>query len=126
MKLRNKETKDIIEVKLIMINDKYLIDHEVDTIYGEPITVKALNKYYEDYTLAEPLIVCEKERNVIRTWADAVNITEVIYDKIKDCIYVPDCDNTVSISFDKYSVFEKLKHGQSYTITELCGEEKKC
>ena len=116
----------------------YLINKET----GYVITCKNKNEYETtlqflgDYwkpcqidpvVLNEPLIDSEKERIVIRTWAEAINITEVIYDKFKDCIYTPKCDEmTVSISFDRYSVFEKLEHGRLYTIIELCGEEKKC
>lgn len=126
MKLRNKTTGEVIELKLIQTNCEFLIDHEVNKTYGKEISLDTLNKYYEDYEEKElqiPLVDSEEVRIAIRTWAEATNITKVIYDKFKDCIYIPECDEmTVSISFDRYSVFEKLEHGRSYTITELCGK----
>lgn len=122
MKVRNKNTGEVIVLKIVQLGDNYMLDHEVKTINGEELTLKTFDRYFEDYEEKRPLIDYERERNVIRLWADVVDITEVKYDGNKDYIYVPDCDDVI-LSFDKYDVFGKLKHGQLYTITELCGEE---
>ena len=82
---------------------------------------------WEVYTPQEPLIKDERMRKAVRVWADANDLFEVRYDKDEDCIYSPygsdKTDTSVSISFD-FHIFEKLKHRKTYTIAELCGEEK--
>lgn len=124
MKLRNKKTGEIIEDECLANIIQKLYDRGDVICSGPLLSMGLFAEYWEEIGELEPLIDCKKYRKAIRTWAEAVGHTKFIYDGIKDCIYVPDCDNTVSISFDRYSVFEKLKHGHLYTITELCGEEK--
>lgn len=49
MKLKDKKTGKPITVKLIQTDCECLAEHEVDTLYGEPITLETLSKYCEDY-----------------------------------------------------------------------------
>ena len=125
MKLRNKKTGEITEA--ISIHDGFIcVDWKGDSgIYS---TLASLNKEFEDYKPAEPLIEDEKFRKAVRWWAVANDMPEVLYDKDKDCIYSPfpsdKTDTSISLSFDETYVFEKLEHRKSYTIAELCGEEE--
>jgi len=48
MRLKDKKTNGVLTVKLILTGCEGLEDHEVNTLYGEPITLKTLNKYCED------------------------------------------------------------------------------
>ena len=69
MKLRNKKTGEIVELKLIQVNDKYLEDHEVNLLNGEKLTLKLLADSFDD--VKDPLIKDEKIRKAVRVWADA-------------------------------------------------------
>lgn len=74
----------------------------------------------------EPLINDNKYRKAVRTWAEANDYFEILYNKQEDCLSSPygsdDTDTSVSISFDDIHVFNKLEHRRLYTIAELCGE----
>ena len=48
MRLKDKKTNGILTVKLILTACEGLEDHEVETLYGEPITLATLNKYCVD------------------------------------------------------------------------------
>ena len=48
MRLKDKQTNGILTVKLIQADCEGLKEHEVETLYGEPITLETLNKYCED------------------------------------------------------------------------------
>lgn len=48
MRLKDKKTSGVLTVKLILTDCEPLEEHEVETLYGEPITLKTLNKYCED------------------------------------------------------------------------------
>lgn len=125
MKLRNKNTGEVVELKLVQVNDKNLIDHEVNFLNGKELTLKTLADSFGD--VKEPLINDEKARKAVRAWAEVNMIDSVIYDKDEDCIYLCGLDKTdlsVRISFDDVDVFEALEHKRSYTIAELCGEEE--
>ena len=122
MKLRNKKTGEVIDLKIVQLGDNYMLDHEVKTIFNEELTLKTFNRYFEDYEEKVPLIKNEKIRKLVKIWSKVNELDEVIYDGCKDCIYAPDCDNTVSISFSDYYTFSYLEHRRLYTITELCGE----
>lgn len=123
MKLRNKKTGAMIELELIQINDEYLNDHELETMFGEPITLEVLNKYYEDYKPKEPLIKDEKIRKAVKTWAAANDVLEVFADCIGDGTYMElydEDDGRRRISALRPA---GLKTGEAYNIAELCGEE---
>ena len=43
MKLRNKKTGEILEIKLIQTNCECLAEHEVETLYGKDTARKVAN-----------------------------------------------------------------------------------
>ena len=49
MKLRSKTNGKIVEIKLVQTNCECMIDHEVKSIYGNPITLDSMCKEFEDY-----------------------------------------------------------------------------
>lgn len=123
MKLRNKKTGEIVELKLIQVNSKYLVDHEVYSLDGENLTLKLLAHSFED--VKEPLIRDKKERKAVRVWAEVNSISEVIYSKRADrslCNLTDMGDDDFDIEFVGW--IPTLKDGETYTIAELCGEEE--
>lgn len=125
MKLRCKETGEVIELNLVRANCEYLINHKVDTIYGEELSLKTLNKYYEDYTQKEPLIKDEKIRKAVRAWAEVNSIEKALYAERPDrslCLLTDMGENDYNIDFVGW--IPTLKDGDDYTIAELCGEEE--
>ena len=75
----------------------------------------------------EPLIKDEKIRKAVRAWADANNInsshyyeTDVKFDSSEHEFTWID----TGIQFNEITGLENLKHGKTYTIAELCGEEE--
>ncbi len=119
MKISYKKTGEIVELKLIQVNDKYIEDHEVDFLNGEKLTLKLLVDTFDD--VKEPLIKNEKIRKAVRAWAESGEIRKVVYD---DKYSTFKCFNSI-INFDfDYDGRELLECGNSYTIAELCGEEE--
>lgn len=117
--------------RLYLINKEtgYVITCEDKNEYANVITALG-DDWHECYVSLldhiEPLIDGHKRCEAVRVWAEANNITEVKYDKDKDCIYTPtgsdDTDTSISISFDNYNAFNKLEHRKLYSIDELCGK----
>lgn len=70
---------------------------------------------------AEPLIKDEKIRKAVRAWAEANNAGRV--DKQNNYCLSTEEDADRDIVFAS-PIFKELDHNVSYTITELCGEEK--
>ena len=122
MKLKNKNTGEIVELKLIQVNDKYLEDHEVDLLNGEKLTLKSLADSFDD--IEEPLIKDKKIRKAIRVWAEANEISQAQFDRqISGFLASDDGHNFLSmISFDGFAF--NCEDGKYYTIAELCGEEE--
>ena len=124
MKLCSKKTGEVIELKLVRANCEYLIDHKIDTIYGEEVSLKTLNKYYKDYNPQEPLIKDEKIRKAVRDWAYVNSVKQVIYTQnhSKNLFIITDSDECYFIQFVGW--IPELQDSCSYTIAELCGEEE--
>ena len=126
MLLKNKKTGEIVELKLIQVNDKYLEDHEVDLLKGEKLTLKSLANSFDD--VKEPLIKDEKIRKAVRAWAEANRVTEAGYSSCHDaeCEFNARDDGNKSIVFigNFTEMNEELDYsGRTiYTIEELCGE----
>ena len=122
MKLRNKKTGEIVELKLIQLNDKYLEDHEVDLLNGEKLTLKSLADSFDD--VKEPLIKDKEIRKAIRVWAEANGISQAQFDRYISGFSASDDEHNIlsMISFDGF-VF-MFVDGKTYTITELCGDEE--
>lgn len=121
MKLKNRKTGEIVELKLIQVNDKYLEDHEVDLLNGEKLTLKSLADSFDD--VKDPLIKDEKIRKAVRAWADANEIETVDYDNY--WVAFGRDDKTISFKdYDKCLGFYGLDDNATYTIDELCGEKE--
>lgn len=119
MKLRNKKTGEIVELKLVQVNDKYLEDHEVDFLNGEKLTLKLLANSFDD--VKEPLIKDEKIRKAVRAWAEANNAKRVAIQN-NYCLSTED-DEEVEIVFAS-PIFKGIDDDDFYSIIELCGEEE--
>ena len=119
MKLRNKKTGEITDnIWFSQIADGIVINGNSYKNLDE------INKDWEDYTPAEPLIKDEKIRKAVRTWADLFGykfVTHRFYttttghrwsllERESQEICLPDLDG--------------LYNSKDYTIAELCGEEE--
>ena len=127
MKLRNKNTGEIVEFITIDLVD----DNEIEFTYvqydGDEKslayrTLKNFNNEWEDYVPRKPLIKDEKVRKAIMAWYEALpldGLTEkrILFSNGDFCvgIYRIDCGNYVAVK----DIKERF-----YTIKELCGEEK--
>ena len=120
MKLKNKNTGEIVELKLIQVNDKYLEDHEVDLLNGEKFTLKSLADSFDD--VKEPLIKDEKIRKAVRAWAEANNFFNEIEVHSLTAGTRFSIEN-YDIEFLGYFIYD-LESNKTYTIDELCGEEE--
>ena len=121
MKLRNKKTGEIIDGgDYLNVYDD--LDHQGKAWHYNSLA--ELNKDWEDYKPAEPLIKDEKIRKAVRAWAEANEISQAQFDRYTSGFSA--CDdghNLLSmISFDGF-VFNCVD-GEYYTIAELCGEEE--
>lgn len=125
MKLRNKKTGEIVELKLIQVNDKYLVDHEVDFLNGEELTLKLRANSFDD--VKEPLIKDEKIRKAVRAWAEADDLDNfrVKNEHFNECKII---GYTAGINKASFIGFQTtIAHADNkklYTIAELCGEEE--
>lgn len=70
---------------------------------------------------AEPLIKDEKIRKAVRAWAEANNTERVVIQNNYCLSTEGDEDENIVFCIP---IFKELDHNVSYTITELCGEEK--
>lgn len=114
MKLRNKKTGEIIDIDIIE-NRK---DGSWEWQAGK--TLHDLAENWEDYKPTEPLIKDEKVRKAVQAWAEASNIGVV-----KVAPYaVFDIESSACICFYGRVIKDKVDDKKSYTIAELCGEEK--
>jgi hypothetical protein len=128
MKLRNKKTGDVREFESLNLIVRAEDPEDGFESWNDYHSLAELNGEWEDYKPAEPLIKNEKIRKIIRAWAEVNLLSDVLYDKDKDCIYsgfgLDDTDTSVCISFDDIHVYDELEPRKTYTITELCGERE--
>lgn len=117
MKLRNKNTGKIVEIKLVQVNDEYLADHEVDSVNGEKLTLKSLVNNFVD--VEEPLIKDEKIRKALRVWADANDEKEINVTGGYTATLFQGLRTRLNIEF----CCSWTRNG-NYNITELCGDEE--
>lgn len=117
MKLRNKKTGGIIELKVIQVNDKYLEDHEVNFLNGEKLTLELLTNSFDD--VKESFIKDEKIRKAVRIWAEvngATGATELRYYEDENCL------KDLFRNEIHFNQLLGLEDDKTYTVTELCGE----
>ena len=120
MKLRNKKTGGAVYVDFripLSNNDETLGSYSVTSL-------EELNRSFEDYKPAEPLIKDKKIRKAVRAWAEANDITEINVASNGYELWGGDDDWCIHFSGDGFvNPFEHIKP-QQYTIDELCGEEE--
>lgn len=131
MRLRNKKTKEIIEIDYISVNRSAfdVIDgrtgkklaENVETMPLCYLGIEELRNEWEDYKPAEPLIKDEKVRKAVRAWAEvnslkwaAYSADGKFYDKTTD----------TEISFTTYTNRLDIPECRLLPIAELCGEEE--
>jgi hypothetical protein len=127
MKLRNKNTGDIWDFDggftmkaTHETAERAGAKSGILTCYAASLA--ELNRDWEDYKPAGPLIKDEKIRKAVRAWweaiPDAITDKRVLYKKNQDLavgVYTIYCGGIYP---------ETLESGKFYTITELCGEEE--
>lgn len=128
MKLRNKKTGEIKDFGNLQV---YAETENTDEsqLLGNFDSFKQILEYYEDYILPEPLIKDEKMRKVVRAWAEANGIKEIIiFDHSNNAPYTPVgavdfAQNSGHLEI-RFRTEERFDTDRIYTIEELCGEEK--
>ena len=131
MKLRNKKTGEVWNVWSFYdenqtINLKYFNNDEIAIL--EYHSLAELNTDWEDYKPTEPLIKDEKIRKAVRVWAEAIGVDKVVYaDSGWHYEYFrtdqDEHEHFIDINFWS-KIDADLLDGATYTITELCGEER--
>lgn len=123
MKLRNKKTGEVIDCKEILI-----LREDSDGIWqvGQGNSLDQLNEDWEDYKPAEPLIKDEKVRKVFREWADLYGAKQFRVSH-HDNFGEGETTSILSMDIPTEPGIELPGHigkdSETYTITELCGEE---
>ena len=120
MKLKNKNTGQ--EGNFIINKDHFeCVDLDCVPLY---FSLSELLDEWEDYKPKEPLIKDEKIRKAVRAWAEANEVSQVQFDGYTSGFSASDAGHNLlsMISFD--GVVFNCVDGKSYTIDELCGEEK--
>lgn len=127
MKLKNRKTGEIVELKLIQVNDKYLEDHEVDLLNGEKLTLKSLADSFDD--VKEPLIKATDVRYILGQWASTNHIPSNS-NEIEVCLIDSQKGTITQFYSDGLyiqfwgKVAPDAISGRCYTIDKLCGEEE--
>lgn len=118
MKLRNKKTGEAVYVDFqipLCNNNEILGSYCV-------MSLKELNKSFEDYEPAEPLIKYEKVRKAVRAWAEVNNI-ERVFVQNNYCLSSKD-DDSIEIVFARPVFKDYVNDEDFYDIDELCGVEE--
>lgn len=126
MKLRNKKTGDIIESEYMMLVQITSTKGERNLLF-ENLT--KLNEEWEDYKPIKPLIKDEKIRKAVRAWAEANGLNYANCYESAHAWYLRAFNSReqgidIDIEFWGYQLPKELKDCETYTITELCGEEE--
>jgi hypothetical protein len=127
MKLRNKKTGEICDFKIIADYDDCTSGWRLEKQDGSVLFydhIDEIKEEWEDYKPAEPLIKDEKIRKAVRAWAELHEVESVfyyVYTIHSELSYLKDRDTGVIIDI---VALPELEDEESYTITELCGEEE--
>jgi hypothetical protein len=127
MKLRNKETGEIIDSACIGVF-KHQSSGDCKRVDTEARSLSKFLEQWEDYKPAEPLIKDEKIRKALRAWAEVLRAKEVEFYGAETWLGF----RTTLIGSKWSSKFEldcpgsknTLVAFRTYTIAELCGEEE--
>ena len=92
MKLRNKNTGEVVDAYSINAQDE-IIRIQYFTKNGmlnhfDFDSIEEMNNVFEDYKPAEPLIKDEKIRKAVRAWAEVNLISDILYDKDTSAEYM--------------------------------------
>lgn len=123
MRLRNKKTGEIGQIGYVATQDGQIIIEDISgqeypySVICSYDTLEELNKEWEDYKPAEPLIKDEKVRKAVRAWAEANGI-ERVWHEYSSCWLR---GNGLKIELENEVVDLEQNN---YTIAELCGEEE--
>lgn len=130
MKLRNKKTGEIVERSSIVTLRCKISSSSSSLVEAEEFgSIGQLNEDWEDYKPAKPLIKDEKMRKVVRAWAEANGVKEIIiFDHGNNAPYTPVgavdfAQNSGHLEI-RFRTEERFDTNRIYTIEELCGEEK--
>lgn len=132
MKLRNKNTGQIIETCKIIDNAfgsiVMLTLNEDERYLYEYASLSELNTEWEDYKPKEPLIKDEKICKAVRAWAEANELSsglKVINEHFNSCKIIGRCDSrNVCLEIEFKTTIAHVNKNQFYSIEELCGEEE--
>lgn len=121
MKLRNKKTGGLAN---ILADEQDFIRVYTDAGWHDYDSIAEMMEDWEDYKTAEPLIKDEKIRKAVRAWAEAIGEKDnLVVSKNMEyhdcCIYCGDFGNQALIDLNIDLNIDE----NSYTLTELCGEE---
>lgn len=131
MKLRNKITKEIWNIpewRTPAVQEGDISFFAELNGEGKLFSYKSLDdldKEWEDYKPAEPLIKDEKIRKAVRLWAELNGIDELNHyfcDGSSCFIFTDEKGNDCSLDFTFR--IDNLKSNTDYAIAELCGEEE--
>ena len=132
MKLRNKKTGEIGQIGYVATNDGQIIVEDIseeEYPYSVICSYKTLSELSEEWEDVEyinvtniPLIKDEKIRKAVRAWAEAVNTYACKYDEFWKEFRFNNCN--ICFKGKLEAICSELKHGEHYTIAELCGEEE--
>ena len=128
MLLRNKKTGEVVELFERGPIDLYFYPNNKDLIDRKTYqSLAELNADWEDYAPKEPLIKDEKIRKAVRAWAEANVInsghyynTDIKFNATEHRLQWIQ----TAIEFNDIMGLDNLEDGETYTIDELCGEEK--
>lgn len=143
MRLRNKKTGEVFDALIrekggagsysLIVCDIKSYEQSKSTldathfVLDEYETLTELNSDWEDYAPKEPLIKDEKIRKAVRAWAEANVInsghyynTDIKFDATEHRLQWIQ----TAIEFNDITGLENLEDGETYTITELCGEDE--
>lgn len=126
MKLRNKRTGDVWEFDAISMK---ILDSTKEKLKARgwsgscfATSLAELNEEWEDYKPVEPLIKDEKIRKAVRAWAEVNIIHQVEFKYIAGTGSIFK-EGICGVEIGFYGDL-KLTNRETYTIDELCGEEK--
>lgn len=122
MRLRNKKTGKIGElsgINRIVVYEPLSASSCGNSILGEYDTLAELNEEWEDYKPKEPFIKDEKIRKVVRAWAEANDVHNVV---IVNSGTLRCKQKRIDIEFNGSPFYGWAL--ATKTIPELCGEEE--
>lgn len=124
MRLRNKKTGEIGQIGYVATQDGQIIIEDISgqeypySVICSYDTLEELNKEWEDYKPAEPLIKDEKIRKAVKAWAEANEETEI---KVKGgCLAATFKGLHKQLELELNCTWTR---DGVYSISELCGEE---